>query len=347
MARCWGMATVARAGRTDDRHASRTPPSSAGQQGGAATPTIGVVMPAYNAAAFIDAALAGVAGQSRLPTEVVVVDDASSDDTAERARRWERHLPVQVVRLAHNVGSGTARRLAVDTLSTDLVAPLDADDVWLPDHLARLAELHRAHGGVASARAWVWSPGCPRVDYHQALGVRATAPASARRRAQLAAILADNFVFFGTLFAKADYDRVGGFGPERGWEDWDLWVRMVAAGASVSVADQPTVLYRRHGANLTNNAEAFDQAMLDAVLRYRADHPEWLSARQWASVLRHRRAALHLHRATAQLRRHELGGVGELARGASGGWRTWRQVARLATSRTAETLRQGAGPTFR
>ena len=134
-----------------------------------------------------------------------------------------RSLPLTVLRLDDNVGSGEARRRAIALLDTDLLAPLDADDVWMPDHLEHLVGLWCRTPGVVSARAEVWRPGERRVDYHRALGLRVP------RRGQLAALLAGNFVFFGSVFARSDYERVGGFGRHRGWEDWELWVELVAA----------------------------------------------------------------------------------------------------------------------
>src|SRR5438045_2757626 len=96
--------------------------------------TIGVVISAYNAAAFIDQALASVAAQTRGPDAVVVVDDGSTDDTAARARRWAPRLPIRVLQHESNRGLCAGRRTAIEGLETELVVLLDADDVWLPEH---------------------------------------------------------------------------------------------------------------------------------------------------------------------------------------------------------------------
>lgn len=271
-------------------------------------PSVGVVVPAHDAAAYIEQALAGVAGQSFRPARVVVVDDASSDGTADLAESWADRLPLTVVRLTENVGSGEARRRAIDLLDTELLAPLDADDVWLPDHLEHLVDVWRRRPAVVSARAEVWRPGEPRVDYHQALGLRVP------ERDQLAALLAGNYVFFGSVFARDDYDKAGGFGHHRGWEDWELWVNMAANGVPIVLADFSTVLYRRHDKNLTRDTAAFDQALVERIEAFRSEHPDWLTPAGWDGVLRHRRAMFHLNQATASLRRREPTGAAELAR---------------------------------
>lgn len=294
-------------------------------------------MPAHNASAFIDQALASIAGQTYRPSRVVVVDDASTDDTADIAESWADRLPLTVVRLVDNVGSGEARRRAIALLDTDLLAPLDADDVWMPDHLEHLVGLWRERPAVVSARAEVWRPGQPRVDYHRALGLRFP------RDNQLGALLADNFVFFGSVFSREEYERVGGFGSHRGWEDWDLWVRMAANHVPIVVASFPTVLYRRHDKNLTQDVSFFDNGLLARIEELRRTHPDWLPAEEWDAIIRHRRAMMHLNRATALLQARNRKGVAELVRAIALG--RGRVVAHVARQGAFRLLAKG--PRFR
>ena len=90
-------------------------------------------------------------------------------------------------------------------------------------------------------------------------------PPLARQRAS---ILAGNFLFICTLFDRATYDRAGGFAPRRRLEDWDLWMRMIVAGAEVTTTDAPSVLYRRHSASLSGGDRGlleFDIEFLDQL----------------------------------------------------------------------------------
>src|SRR6476619_6869657 len=120
-------------------------------------PAVSVVMPAYNAGAYIGEALDSILAQGRDDVEVIVVDDGSSDDTLDVAR--SRGTAVRVFAQA-NLGSAVARNRALDEARAPLVAFLDADDVWLPGKLdAQLRALERdpSLGGVYSA--WhVWKP---------------------------------------------------------------------------------------------------------------------------------------------------------------------------------------------
>ena len=109
-------------------------------------PTVGVVIPAFNAERFIAEALDSVASQSLPPQQVVVVDDGSGDRTSERIREWERdnELAISLIR-QENMGASAARNRGVAALTTDLVALLDADDVWEADHLALLVPEFEIH----------------------------------------------------------------------------------------------------------------------------------------------------------------------------------------------------------
>jgi glycosyltransferase involved in cell wall biosynthesis len=250
---------------------------------------VAVIIPAFNAGRYLDETLASVAAQSVLPAEVVVGDDASTDDTVAVAERWADRLPLAVVRSSVNGGPSAARRLAIGTSRSPLVALLDADDVWLPDHLSTLVALHRARGGLVMADGIRWLPG-------EGTGTRWSdvydVPAL---DVQLAALYRENWVISCTLFERELYDRVGGFrGSVRVGEDWDLWIRMVRGGAVVSRADHPTVLYRMSAGSLMSTDRGIDDRI--AVLELAADEVGG-GADEVAAVragLRHLRAERHL-----------------------------------------------------
>jgi hypothetical protein len=90
---------------------------------------ISVIIPAYNAGATLREALDSVQAQNHAPHEVIVVDDGSTDDTAEIARSYQEVLPLVLVQQA-NAGLGAARNAGMDRASGDAWAFLDADDVW-------------------------------------------------------------------------------------------------------------------------------------------------------------------------------------------------------------------------
>lgn len=198
-----------------------------------------VVVPAFNAAPYLDQSLASIAGQTLRPAEVVVADDCSTDTTAEVAETWSGRLPLRVVRLERNQGPSVARAKAIDSSTSPLIALLDADDVWLPDHLQTLVSLHEERDGITMSVSMRWAPG-------EAIGALSMdlEPVPDPPH-QLQELYKRNFAIGHTLFSRALYEKAGGFrGQLRVGEDWDLYIRMVRAGAVVHVARHPTQLYR-------------------------------------------------------------------------------------------------------
>lgn len=118
------------------------------------SPRISVVIPARNAAEFIGRALRSAALQTLPPFEVIVADDGSTDATAEIAEGFGE--PVRVLRLPHR-GQSAATNAAVAAASGELIAPLHADDEWVPGTLAAQAQaLERMPGaGLAYCDLWL------------------------------------------------------------------------------------------------------------------------------------------------------------------------------------------------
>jgi hypothetical protein len=103
------------------------------------SPTASVAMATYNGGEFLDAQLSSLAAQTRLPDELVVCDDGSTDATVEIVERFAAHAPFEV-RLHHNeanLGYGANFMQAAHLCRGELIAWCDQDDVWMPGKLAR------------------------------------------------------------------------------------------------------------------------------------------------------------------------------------------------------------------
>lgn len=124
----------------------------------ATLPDIAVVIPLYNGARWIGETLASVMAQTHTPREVVVVDDGSTDGSAALAAAFDH---VQVIR---NPGSGanSARRYGQERTTAPLLAFLDQDDVWHPDHLGLLAQAllfdHAAPAALSTVKGFTEPP---------------------------------------------------------------------------------------------------------------------------------------------------------------------------------------------
>src|SRR5262245_39908172 len=102
-------------------------------------PNVSVVIPSYNSAAYLPAAIDSVLAQTARDLEVIVVDDGSTDDTPDVVARYGP--PVRGIRQA-NAGVAAARNRGIAEARGRYIAFLDADDTWEPVKLERqLGEL--------------------------------------------------------------------------------------------------------------------------------------------------------------------------------------------------------------
>jgi glycosyltransferase involved in cell wall biosynthesis len=187
------------------------------------SPSVSVVIPLYQAAAYVSETLDSVAAQTAPPAEVIVVDDGSRDGGAEVARA---HPLGPVVLSQSNAGPAAARNAGIRAAGGELIAFLDADDLWHPEKLARQLEVFRMAPdlGLVSCHAeGFWEEGGQRharwrEPYARALGVRD--------------LLLDNRVQTLTAVApRRVLEAVGGFDEHPdliGTEDYNLWLRIAA-----------------------------------------------------------------------------------------------------------------------
>jgi len=101
--------------------------------------SVSVIIPAYQARAFVTRAIDSALGQTATELEILVVDDASCDGTAEFVEaRYRRERRLRVIRLARNGGPARARNIGIDHASGEWIAILDADDAWHPDRMQQM-----------------------------------------------------------------------------------------------------------------------------------------------------------------------------------------------------------------
>lgn len=119
---------------------------------------VSVVIPAHNAQETIDETLRSVRAQTHRTLEILVVDDGSGDNTIEIVRRHRSADPRVVLIQQPNAGVAAARNTGWRAASSDLIAFIDADDLWAPNKIERqLAALKRANDRVGLVYCWSWT----------------------------------------------------------------------------------------------------------------------------------------------------------------------------------------------
>ena len=193
--------------------------------------TISAIIPIYNGRAYIEAAIRSVLSQTRPPAELILVDDGSTDGSAALVADI---FPDQtfVYLQQPNGGQSSARNLGVKHARGTHIALLDQDDVWYPDHLARLAEPFLT--AQTPELGWSYS-NLDEIDGDGTIRVRSFLDALGSRhpKRDVFACLRENMFVLpsASLIARTAFDAVGGF-DERlsGFEDDDLFLRLFRAG---------------------------------------------------------------------------------------------------------------------
>lgn len=114
------------------------------------TPRVSIIMPTFNDAATIAESVSSVVHQTFQDWELLIVDDASKDSTREVLRQFEHDNRVRVISLSVNSGSGYARNVAIGQAEGEYLAVLDADDIALPERIARQVSEMDADSSLAA-----------------------------------------------------------------------------------------------------------------------------------------------------------------------------------------------------
>jgi hypothetical protein len=227
---------------------------------------VSVIIPAYNAARTIDTALESVFTQTFRDLEVIVVDDGSSDDTAERVAAWGDRV---IFRRQQNSGPAAARNHAISLARGELLAFLDADDVWLPTKIERqVAYFDRfPETGLLHTNART-----TRLTLSVLLETpEQTVPQMAPPTNSYCELFhCDRYVKTLTVMVpRAAVRRVGGFDERRHFhvEDWDLWLR-IAAEYPVGYLPDMLAIHRPDGGMSSNVEKTFrgQQLVIEKVL---------------------------------------------------------------------------------
>lgn len=213
-----------------------------------------VLIAAYNSAAYVGEALRSVLTQTYDDWEIVLADDASSDDTVEIARSFGER--VRVVQAAVNSGRPAATRaLALDNADGELVAFLDADDLWTPAYLATLTEL-LDHATARDPRVAVATCDA-RLLLDDGRLAQATYSSLAGSPIGLALerLLISNPVYTSALVSRAVLDEAGGIATDlKGTDDYDLWLRFLELGYRFAWTPEPVAVYRVRANSLAHDA---------------------------------------------------------------------------------------------
>lgn len=219
---------------------------------------VSVIMPAYNVAPYVGAAVDSVLAQTTPDWELLVTDDGSTDGTAAIVREYAARDPRIRLLQQRNGGLSSARNCALRAARGEFLAILDSDDLWEPGFLEAQLDILAGDPSVDIVTGNAFELG----------GRRHGAPArpwpDPRPQPTLIEILRDEeAVFIMSVMRRRVYDTIGAFDEVlRTNEDYHFWLRAAIAGFRFRRNDRPLGHYRRRD----NSLSASELRMLEGIL---------------------------------------------------------------------------------
>ncbi len=207
---------------------------------------VSVIIPAYNAEAFIAKTLESVITQTYRNLEILVIDDGSQDRTARIVEEYiEKDSRIQLFSQA-NAGVAAARNLGITKSKGEFIAPIDADDIWYPQNLDKQVECF-VNNSPEIGLVYSWSVDIDEEDK----------PTGKFKAARIAGdvyttLIAHNFIgnASATMMRRSCLDRVSKYDSHlrdqnaQGCEDWDLYLR-IAESYEFRVVPEFLIGYRK------------------------------------------------------------------------------------------------------
>jgi len=223
-------------------------------------PLISVIIPVFNGERFLEEAVASVVRQEHSPLEIIIIDDGSTDRTAEIAQSFAEHI--RYLRQS-NSGPSAARNRGLETARGSIITFLDADDLWPPgklnhqlSYLINYPSVEIVMGRTQLMRLSAVIDGRPLFEHFRQPGLSVNLGAA--------------------LFRRSAFERVGSFDEAMRYsEDVDWFMRARERALSIGVIEAVTLLYRLHDQNMTRERDLsnlnFFKALKKSLDRRRQD----------------------------------------------------------------------------
>ena len=194
---------------------------------------VGIVIPCYNDAQYLEEAIDSAIAQTYSDIEIVVVDDGSSDPCSIAILNSISKPRTRVLRLEHS-GVSVARNTGIAALDVEYILPLDADDRLAPSYVQKAVTILDAHPEIGIV--------CCETRF---FGLR-KGKFAAVCCDQLPELLFHDFLLVSSMFRKRDWSTVGGFNPKmlEAIEDTDFWLSLIGIGVKLHRIHEELFFYR-------------------------------------------------------------------------------------------------------
>lgn len=215
---------------------------------------VSVIIPVYNGASFLAGAIENVLAQNYRPLEIIVVDDGSTDTTADIAASYSDEVYYVY---QDNVGPSVARNRGIKLAQGEFVAFLDVDDLWSENKLKLQTAYLLANPTVKIVQGLI-------QDMHL------VEPISSNKAQFEPLSTPYRYINIGcALYRKSVFDKVGLFDETlTDNEDTDWFIRAWENGVAKVVLDEVTLFYRKHNANMSNYQEPVNYGLTKLIKKH-------------------------------------------------------------------------------
>ena len=248
-------------------------------------PLVSVIIPAYNAEQFIAKTLESVLSQTYQNIEILVIDDGSTDTTAEVVKSFAQKDSRIILLRQSNAGVAAARNLAIQKSQGEYIAAIDADDIWYPQNLEKQVKcLIKSEPSVGIAYSW-------SVDINEQDLLTGGFYNSTIQGEVYTALIYKYFIgnASSSLIRRACFEKIGDYNCKfkrenaQGCEDWELHIR-IAEHYQFKVVPEYLVGYRQITSSMSCNYAAMAKSHSLIMADVRQRHPEIPSSvYRWSS----------------------------------------------------------------
>ena len=221
-----------------------------------ANPLVSTIVLSYNQSRFVLETLESVKAQTYKATQLIIVDDCSTDDSVPTIERWLRENRIDCTFIRHHANKGICRSLndALAVATGKYVSMVASDDVWLLDKIAQQVEVMESQPdrvGVLYSDAFQMDEQ-GRALPEMFIAAHRNLPEMPQGE-MFKVLLEGNFIpGMTTLIRRSCYDVVGLYDENLPWEDWDMWMR-IARRYSFLYSPVPSARYRYHAKSFSHS----------------------------------------------------------------------------------------------
>jgi len=236
-------------------------------------PMVSVIMPAYNAEKYIGESIESVIGQTYTNWELIIVDDGSTDKTSEIIKQYQVNNNRVFYIYQENARQGYAKNNGIKHSKGSYIAFIDADDLWLCHKLEIcINEIQNGKYDLVFTDCLLFEDRLP-YDISTLKNMGVTSAIWQGKKAILAFLHYNRIPNLTVLVKKDSLLKAGSFTNKQAAEEYEMWLKLLANGASFKALNTPLALYRLHTQSVTATDRHATFELIQIIKEFGIKHP--------------------------------------------------------------------------